>query len=127
MTEKAAPAFIGDRPRFKTITLQWPVAYDGKEYRAISIVRMTAGDVAKYQEDLAALLNANPDATTRFPLFRDEAGECVPDAVLDALDDDDKFEIDKAVLDFFPRRFRGDEKAASESASGEAIEPSSQA
>jgi hypothetical protein len=112
------PRFLDARPRFKTVRLQWPVAHAGREYRAISIVRLTAAEVAKFQADLDALLKGDPNAMLRFPVFRDEAGAAISEAVLDALDDDDKFELDKAAFDFLPRRFRGAPEPASDQANG---------
>ena len=102
-----APQFLSDRPRLKTIDLQWPVSYLGREYRSVTLKRLTARDVARFQDELDALLKNNPDASLRFPMFSDEAGQPIPDAVLDALDDDDRFELDRAAADFLPRRFRG--------------------
>jgi hypothetical protein len=121
------PCFLDTRPRFATVQLLWPIAYDGREYRAISIVRLTAAEVAKFQEDLEALLKNDANARLRFPLFRDEAGAAVPEAVLDALDDDDRFELDKAAFDFLPRRFRGAPEPASDQVSGADTAPMSAA
>jgi|688.fasta_scaffold1883271_1 hypothetical protein len=102
-----APQFLSDRPRLKTIDLQWPVSYLGREYRFVTLRRLTARDVARFQDELDALLRNNPDASLRFPMFSDETGAPVPAEVLDALDDDDRFELDRAAADFLPRRFRG--------------------
>jgi len=106
--EKAddAARIVSTRPRFKTIDLQWPIAYAGKEYTSITITRLTAADVAKFQTELEAVLKNDANASLRFPLYRDETGAPIPEAVLDALDDDDKFELDRASIDFLPRRFR---------------------
>jgi hypothetical protein len=121
------PRFLDTRPRVATVQLLWPVAFEGREYRAISIVRLTAAEVAKFQDDLEALLKNDANARLRFPLFRDEAGALVPEAVLDALDDDDRFELDKAAFDFLPRRFRAAPEPASDPANGGDTAPMSAA
>jgi hypothetical protein len=119
--------FKTDRPRAAEHTLEWPVTVDGREYTSISLVRMTAADVAKFQEELTARLNKDATATAVFPIFRDsETGEPIPEAVLDALDDDDRFELDKAAVNFLPRRFRGALNLTSDPADGAPIEPSSE-
>ena len=106
-TDCAVAQFLSDRPRSKTIDLSWPISFDGRVYQAITLIRLTAGDVSKFQDELEALLRDNPDAAFRFPIFRDETGAPIPADVLDALDDDDRFELDRAAADFLPRRFRG--------------------
>lgn len=104
----AMPArILSDRPRAKTIDLQWPVEFNGREYRSVTLVRLTAGEVAAFQSEIEKLLSADPDAKVRFPLFRDERGESIPDEVMDALDDDDRYSLEESAADFLPRRFRG--------------------
>jgi hypothetical protein len=110
---KAPPRFVGAGERFRAVPLAWPVEHGGKIYAEIGLKRLTAGEVAAFQEAIAKL----PDgAAASWPIYRDADGLAVPAEVLDALDDDDKFEIDKAVRDFLPRRFHD----ALESASGRA-------
>jgi hypothetical protein len=101
------PAHItGDRPRAKTVPLEWPVEYAGKVYDAVTLVRLTAGDVIKFSRELETALKNDPDAPVRFPIFKDDSGAPIPDEVLDALDDDDRMTLDEAAVDFLPRRFR---------------------
>lgn len=106
---KPAPVFIGNgRARSKVVSLESPVEYDGREYRAITIVRLNAKEV----EDMLAAINRGEPA--RFPIFRDENGALVPEIVLDALDDDDSLTLDEAAADFIPKRFKPkDDGAAS--------------
>jgi hypothetical protein len=101
------PKFINGATRAKSIPLVAPLAYAGKEYRTITLVRLTAGEVARFLKEIETASKDDPNASIRFPIFRDDAGSPVPDIVLDALDDDDKFALDEAATDFLPRRFRG--------------------
>jgi hypothetical protein len=106
-TDCAVAQFLSDSPRSKTIELSWSTSFDGRYVQAITMIRLTAGDVARFQDELEALLRDNPEAALKFPIFRDEAGAPVPAEVLDALDDDDRFELDRAAADFLLRQFRG--------------------
>lgn len=101
--DAAAPLFISKSPRFTSIDLQWPIAYRGKEYHSIRLVRLTVAEVAAFQESITDLA---PNAKVRWPIYRDERMETIPDAVLDALDDDDSFRLEEIVRDFLPRRFQ---------------------
>jgi hypothetical protein len=115
--ESTAPAFLDGRPRFRTIPLEWPLNFGGKEYREIQVSRLTAQDVAAFQDSLKAL----PDgAKVVWPVFRDADGAPLPAGLLDALDADDSLELDKAALDFLPRQFRANRTSDSAPASGEA-------
>jgi hypothetical protein len=115
----APPKFISGRPRFKVVTLEEPLEYDGREYREIHLVKLTAKEVADWIETLEA------NGSGRFPIFRDADKAPIPDAVLDGLDADDREEVDKAAVDFLPRRFRGVTASASAPADGEATGPMS--
>lgn len=106
-TDCAVAQFLSDSPRSKTIELSWPTSFDGGNYQPITMIRLTAGDVARLEDELEVLLRDNPDAALRFPIFWDETGAPVPEEVLDALDDDDRFELDRAAADFFPRQCLG--------------------
>ncbi len=83
--------------------LEWPLEYDGREYREITIKRLTAQEV----KDLADALRALPEGTPppRWPIFVDAEGAPIPEEVLDALDPDDDTMLQEAALDFLPRRF----------------------
>ena len=125
LPEKEA-RFLSERPRWKTIDLEWPVSFEGREYRSITLIRLTAGDVSRFQEEIEQLLKNNPDAALRFPIFRDANNAPIPDAVLDALDDDDRFELDRSAADFLPRRFRGIAEPSSGPGAGGNTGPSSE-
>lgn len=99
---KSTAEFLGDKPRLRVIDLTWPIRLDGREYREIHLARMTAGEVIAFQKSLKDLAADDP---VHWPIFRDAAGEMIPAAVLGMLDDDDKFALDKAAVDFLPLRF----------------------
>ena len=107
MTDKNSVArIVSDRPRAATIALEWPVEYGGRIYKTIIVARLTAAEVARFQDEIVQLLESSADSKVRLPLFRDERGEPIPDKVMDALDDDDRLALDEAVVSFLPRRFR---------------------
>lgn len=106
MKKENIARIVSDRPRFKTIDLDWPVEFDGKIYKSVQIVRLTAGDVARFQDEIEALLKSDPNGRVRFPLFKDEDGNDIPQEVMDAMDSDDRDNIDEAAASFLPRRFR---------------------
>lgn len=122
--EKAVATFVGGKSRAKTVALDWPVEFGGKEYREVHVSRLTVKEVADFIDGL------DDDAgvtMARLPMFRDAAGDLIPDAVLSALDDDDKFALDEAARDFLPRRFRAAPEETSPPAAGAPIGPSSSA
>jgi hypothetical protein len=123
MSEKDKPVFAASAPpREKRITLEWPLEYDGKVYDAITLRRLTVTEVSAFVETLKG------DAKFRLPIFHDDTGAPVPEAVMDSLDDDDAEALDRAMLDFLPRRFRAPpeaQKTESAPSTGEAAAPSS--
>lgn len=113
MTDSVAPHFIGDRPRAASIALEWPLTFAGRLYDKLTVRRLTAGEVAAFTERLAKTVKDDPDASVTFPMFADADGADLPDGLLDALDADDRDALDKAALDFLPKRFRGAPASAS--------------
>jgi hypothetical protein len=111
------PKFVGGASRFKSIPLAWPLVYGGVLYDHIILQRLTAKEVADWVEDI------KEKDEVRFPIYRDDAGTSIPDAVLDALDDDDRLALDEAAKDFLPRRFRDVEGDGSGPAAGGTIAP----
>ena len=100
----APPRFIGGASRSTAIALDWPVAYDGVEYREVVLRRLSVGEVAAFLERIK---DQAADAKVTFPVFR-TADDCeIPEAVLTALDDDDMARLDEAAASFLPRRFPG--------------------
>ncbi|ACB96731.1 phage tail assembly protein [Beijerinckia indica] len=119
-TIASAPRFIGGKTRVKTIRLEYPLEYNGREYREISIARLTVKDVEEFIESLKT-------RDVRLPIYRDEAGDLIPEEVLDALDDDDLVTLEAAARDFLPRRFQGLSESGSDPGNGATIEPTSNA
>ncbi|WP_051949255.1 hypothetical protein [Methylosinus sp. PW1] len=115
--EPEAPKFVGGAARFKSVTLAWPLAYDGAIYDHVNLHRLTAKEVADWVESI------KEKDSVRFPIYRDDSGASIPDVVLDALDDDDRLALDEAAKDFLPRRFQDVESDGSGPAAGGTIAP----
>lgn len=95
--------FLSDRPRVKTVALDWPVEVDGIDYREVVIRRLTAGEVGAFVDRVRA---SGSTTEVRFPLFYDAAGAPIPDRAWDAFDSDDADKLVEAGDDFLPARFR---------------------
>lgn len=109
--------------RHKLIVLDWPVTHAGKRYEMITLRRLTVAEVAAFVAKVAAQETVS---AVRFPMFFDDEGAPVPDAVMDGLDADDADALAEAALDFLPRRFRGaTTEPVSVPASGGTTAPSS--
>lgn len=92
--EKPAARIVSGKPRSRTVTLEYPVEFDGKTYTEITVHRLSGVEVRALVEAAAAGHN---EASRML--------DC-PTEVYEALDDDDLLEVDRAVADFLPRRFR---------------------
>lgn len=97
------PNFLDPAARRRAVTLQFPIVFEGREYRAIFIARPTAAEVAAWAESQNA---EDPAARLALKLYVDEAGAEIPPAVIDALDLDDDEEVGRVSKDFLPRRLR---------------------
>lgn len=98
MSEAKAPAaarIVTTQPREKLVALEWPVEFDGITYEQVRVRRVTGEEVAAFIERLGA-----GEKRLMPPMV-----EC-PAEVYAALDDDDRFALDEACIDFLPRRFR---------------------
>jgi hypothetical protein len=120
---KAAPTFVGGRERLRAVPLDCPLAYDGKTYSEVVVRRLTARDVADFEAVLAERAKADPEARIRWPLYVDAAGAAIPDAIMDALDADDKFAIDQVAASFLPRQYRGDQATDTQLPNGGSTAP----
>lgn len=124
----APPVFEGGPPRIKSVSLRYPVRYDGKLYDAVTVRRLTVAETAAFESRVATQLKADPASRVRWPVYYDSAGNPLPDVVIDALDADDKWEVDKIVADFLPRAWlAAGEVGAMSPATGASTEPSSDA
>ena len=107
--EKTLPASLPiithRRDRAATIPLEYPLDIDGKPLDANVVRRLNAQAVADFLE---AIGNSPDTKILRFPMFYDVDGNKLPDAVIDALDDDDAVALTKATAGFLPRRFRAE-------------------
>jgi hypothetical protein len=91
--EKPAPKFIGTESRSATVTLKYPMEYDGVIYKTITLSRISG----------AQLQNLNKqDGDPAIALMHLLTG--VPHRVLEALDAEDFAEINVVGADFLPRR-----------------------
>lgn len=119
MTEPTTATFFlpQERPRFRLVPLASPLSFGGQEYREIQVSRLTAKEVAEFQESIRTVPEGQPIV---WPMFRDRDGAPLPEGFLDILDDDDSFELEKAARDFLPRRFLASPDKGSVPASGEA-------
>lgn len=106
--------FANGAARMKAVPLAYPLDFGGRAWTHVHLARLTAGEVAAFMSDAGA---------ARLPLWRDEAGEPVPEGLLLALDDDDQFALEQAAIDFLPQRFRGALKSASDPANGAPTAP----
>ena len=100
---------------FKSIPLEFPFRFNGEEVREIRLARLTAKEVADFQDSIKDLPS---DAAVVWPIYRDAVGAPLAEGVLDALMDDDRLEVEKAIRDFLPRRFLGVPAGASTPSSG---------
>jgi len=103
---KTAARFVGDQARSRSVKLGWPIEFGGRIYEEIYLKRLRAAEVAAFQDSLKG---KDPASRVIWPIFFDAAeGAAIPFEVMEALDDDDRYELDKAALDFLPRRFLAD-------------------
>lgn len=96
--EIAPPRIIEPKGRSKTISLDWPLEYDGQTFDKVTCRRVTGKEV----EDFLAAVSAKEegDPSLMLPTI-----EC-PRAVYDAMDDDDRLRVDEVAFDFLPRRLK---------------------
>jgi hypothetical protein len=118
------PTFLTSADRMKCLSLAWPLSHDGREYHEVFIKRLTAREVADLLKNMKTKSETTPDEPVRWPMFFDRDGVAIPEQILDAMDDDDAFELEKVVSDFLPRRFpRGEASNDSTRPTGGSTEP----
>lgn len=93
---KEAPVarIVSPKVREQMVPLEFPVEFDGEMWAEIKVRRVTAGEVDAFMEALGEDRNVMP------PMV-----DC-PREVYDAMDDDDRYELDRVMLDFMPRRLK---------------------
>ena len=114
-TEKPVARIVTNLPRERLIPLQFEVEFDGELYTDIRVRRLTGAEVALYYEQVqAGYRSARPPTV-----------DC-PDEVYAALDDDDRYDVEAAAIDFLPRRLKEGIDALTSESTGESS-PSSPA
>lgn len=93
--ERPVARIVTKLPREKIIPLDFPVEFDGTVYSEIVVKRLTGAEVALYYERVQSGYRSPRPPTV----------DC-PDEVYDALDDDDRYTVEAAAIDFLPRRLR---------------------
>jgi hypothetical protein len=92
--KKSEARFLGNAPREKDVPLEFPFELDGKTWDSVKIRRATGAEVEAYMDALQSGESAVP------PMFD------FPMEVYDAMDDDDRYAVDVAVVPFLPRRLK---------------------
>lgn len=122
-TNSPVARIVSDRPRYKSIKLDWPVEFNGKVYSEINISRLTVSEVANFAKSLEG---SKDDEAAMLPMFFDNEMQPIPKEVFDAMDQDDKDAIDQESLLFLPRRFRGLAEPSTTSKTGDTTEHTSE-
>jgi hypothetical protein len=86
---------VTDKVREKTVTLEYPVEFDGKLYTEIRVHRVTVKDVDAYFDRIKG------EGSGFVPPMVD-----CPQEVWDVMDADDQQAVDEAALPFWPRRLK---------------------
>lgn len=114
--------FVDPSGRSRAFKLKWPVNIGGRVYSEICLARLTVAEVAQFIE---AVSSADKRGAIAWPVYRDADGAPLPQAVLNALDDDDGYAIEEGLRDFLPRRLRALLDGATGRPDGEPTAPSS--
>ncbi|MDO9426035.1 MAG: hypothetical protein Q7T93_04320 [Methylobacterium sp.] len=123
------PRFVAPVPDH-TVPLIHPVEYAGRTYVSITRRRPSSGVLGRWFEQFTEGAAVPGDPNLNVPIFVDEAGDLVPDAVLGFLDDDDRQTVFEDADRFFPKRLAVALEALTEESppsSGEPAEPTSSA
>lgn len=111
-----APIFLSADARQKVVPLEWPLSFQGRDYEAVVVRRMTVQQIADFAESIKGKA---ADERVHFPVYFDRDGNAIPTQVLDNLDPDDDDALQKVALDFLPRRFRTETASVSSPPAGE--------
>lgn len=85
---------IGAAEREKMVPLEFPVEFEDKTWTEVKIRRVSGKEVEQYMDALGRGERPIP------PMFD------FPLEVYEAMDDDDRYAIDEAVIPFLPRRLK---------------------
>ena len=129
-----APRFVAPVPD-SPVDLAHPIEYVGRTFARIIRHRPDSGVLGRWFEQFAEggepmTCPADGQPHLNMPIFVDEAGDLVPDAVLSFLDDDDRQTVFADTDPFFPKRLAAALEAltqASPPSSGGPDEPTSSA
>jgi hypothetical protein len=99
------PRFVGAKARTMRIDFEWPIEFNGRVEDHVNLRRLTAGEVAEWMKEISSQVQSG--LSLAWPVLRDDDDLPIPAGLTDALDADDFDAVNKAVLDFLPRRFRG--------------------
>jgi hypothetical protein len=116
--------FIDLSGRSRAFPLKYPVVVGGRLYAEIRLARLTVAEVAQFLETVS---NGDNRSAIAWPVYRDENGEPIPQAVLNSLDDDDAYAAEQGLRDFLPLRLRALLDGATGRPDGEPTAPSSPA
>ena len=125
--DKPSPVtIVGGPPLSRRVPLRWRYQHEGLTYDAVTVKRLTVAEVRALTAAQRAAEEKDPDASLPFPIFVTDDGVTIPQAVMDAMLDDDMVALERAADDFFPARFRARADDSS-SASGADTEQTSDA
>jgi hypothetical protein len=113
-----------------TVPLIHPVEYAGRTFASITRRRPSSAVLGRWFEQFTEGAAVPGDTNLNVPIFVDEAGDLVPDAVLGFLDDDDRQVVFEDADRFFPKRLAVALEALTQDSapsSGEPAEPTSSA
>ena len=116
--------FVDPSGRSRAFTLKHPIIVAGRTYSEIHLARLTVAEVAAFIE---AVSSVDKRSAIAWPVYRDADGAPLPQAVLNALDDDDGYAIEQGLADFLPLRLRALVDGATGRPDGEPTAPSSPA
>ena len=116
--------FLDPSGRSRAFTLRHPIIVAGRTYSEIHLARLTVSEVAAFIETVSSV---DKRSAIAWPVYRDADGAPLPQAVLNALDDDDGYAIEQGLADFLPLRLRALIDGATGRPAGESTAPTSAA
>lgn len=93
---KPAARIVSEKPREKIVDIDFHVEFDGQVYSNIKLRRVTGKEINDYLEAISS-----KDAPSIVPPM-----VVCPQEVWDAMDDDDRYKVEREMVSFFPQRLR---------------------